>query len=125
MNSRQYFVAAALMLLTGAARAQLTGEIPLSQPQYGPVTLPNQVAPISASDGTNFLVAWADGRESGSNAIYASRVTRSGEILDRTGIRVPNDPDNPSNPNQVIGLFHVDGAFTLFYMHSPSPQQLS
>jgi len=113
------------MLLTGAARAQLTGEIPLSQPQYGPVTLPNQVAPISASDGTNFLVAWADGRESGSNAIYASRVTRSGEILDRTGIRVPNDPDNPSNPNQVIGLFHVDGAFTLFYMHSPSPQQLS
>ncbi len=118
----RHVIAAALMLLASAALAQLTGEIPLSQPQYGPVALTNGVIPFAASDGTNFLVAWLDYRGLGPQAIYATRVTRSGEILDRTGIRLPNDPAKPAAaPTQILGLFHVDGAYTLFYLHGVSP----
>ncbi len=99
------------MLLTGAAGAQPTKEIPLSSPQYGAV---NAGDPFVASDGTNFLVAWVDVR--GPGAICANRVTRTGEILDGTGIRVPTDPADPATrPYAILGLFHVDGVYTLLY----------
>ncbi len=111
MNSRHAFTIAALMLLAGAAGAQPTKEIPLSPPQYGPVS---SADPFVASDGTNFLVAWVDGR--GPSAICANRVTRTGEILDGTGIRVLTDPANPdTRPFAILGLFHVDGVYTLLY----------
>ncbi|HSY48601.1 MAG TPA: hypothetical protein VLC46_07315 [Thermoanaerobaculia bacterium] len=108
---RHSFIAAALILFAATVPAQLTSETPLSQPQYGPVAWTNQRAPVVASDGTDFLVAWLDGR----GTIYANRVTRTGEILDGTGIRVPLAPADPANPYQFLGLFYVDGAYVLFY----------
>jgi hypothetical protein len=112
MISRSLIVAT-LVLLAGAAGAQPLSEVPLSQPQYGPAPR-DQVNPLVASDGTNFLVAWIDNR--GPASIYANRVTRTGEILDGTGIRVPADPSDPAaRPGKLLGLFHIDGAYTLIY----------
>jgi hypothetical protein len=113
MIRRSLLVAAMLVLLAGVAGAQPLIEVPLSTPQYGPAPR-NQVNPLVASDGTNFLVAWIDDR--GPKSIYANRVTRTGEILDGTGIRVPTDPaDAASTPGKLLGLFHIDGAYTLIY----------
>ncbi|HEX9457673.1 MAG TPA: hypothetical protein VGA84_00935, partial [Thermoanaerobaculia bacterium] len=120
MNSRHSFIAAALMLFASAIPAQLTRENPLSRPQYGPLDLSVQVTPFAASDGTDFLVAWLDGRGS----IYANRVTGSGEILDGTGIRIPFDSPE-SAPYRLLGLFYADGVYTLLYKNydlaSPPP----
>jgi hypothetical protein len=110
MTWRSLIVAATLVLLAAAAGAQLTSDIPLSQPQYGPAPR-DQVNPLVASDGTDFLVAWIDNR--GPASIYASRVTRTGEILDSMGIRVPADP--AATPGKLLGLFSIDGAYTLIY----------
>jgi hypothetical protein len=113
MTSRLILIAATLMMLAGAGAAQITSEKPLSQPLFG--NAPNdQVNPLVASDGTDFLVAWIDYRGPGS--IYLSRVAYTGTILDGTGIRVPTDPnDGASRPGQLLGLFHIDGAYTLIY----------
>ena len=102
-----------LMLLASAAAAQLTNETPLSQPQYGPAPS-DQYRPVVASDGTNFLVAWLDGRAL-PGSIYANRVTRDGQVLDGTGIRVAIDPTSANA--RLLGLFYVDGAYTLIYAY--------
>jgi hypothetical protein len=39
-----------------------------------------------AFDGTNYLVAWADGRRGDSADVYAARVTKGGDVLDPQGI---------------------------------------
>ena len=39
-----------------------------------------------AFDGTNYLVAWADGRRGDSADVYAARVTKDGSVLDPQGI---------------------------------------
>lgn len=41
-----------------------------------------------AFDGTNYLVAWADGRRNDSADIYAARVTSDGNVLDPQGFPV-------------------------------------
>src|SRR5690349_13880195 len=41
-----------------------------------------------ATDGTDFLVAWADFRASTTRSLLATRVTRNGEVLDPLGIRI-------------------------------------
>jgi hypothetical protein len=46
-----------------------------------------QCAPATASDGTDFLVAWQDWR-SGSYDIYCARVSQSGTVLDTAGVAV-------------------------------------
>jgi hypothetical protein len=113
MISRSLIVISALLLFASVAGAQPLSEVPLSTPQYGPAPR-DQVNPLVASDGTNFLVAWIDNR--GPASIYASRVTRTGEILDGTGIRLPTDPADPaSTPGKLLGLFHIDSAYTLIY----------
>jgi len=44
--------------------------------------------PSVAFDGTNYLVAWADGRRNDSADIYAARVTKGGSVLDPQGFPV-------------------------------------
>ncbi|HKO57383.1 MAG TPA: hypothetical protein VJ276_16025 [Thermoanaerobaculia bacterium] len=70
-----------------AALAVSGAEIPLSAPVYGPAEL-IQFHPQVASDGDNFLVIWNDLRGSAYTNLYATRVTASGEVLDKTNIRV-------------------------------------
>jgi len=113
MATRLFIITMILMLLAGAAAAQLTNETPLSQPQYGPAPSV-QSSPVVASDGTDFLVAWLDWRAM-PGSIYANRVTRDGHVLDGTGIRVAVDPASANA--RLVGLFYIDGAYTLIYAY--------
>jgi hypothetical protein len=53
-----------------------------------------QTDPAVGFDGTNFLVAWVDGRWS-PMAIYAARLTPAGEVLDHFGFRVSDASTQP------------------------------
>src|SRR6185312_15866710 len=48
----------------------------------------NETAATAATDGSNFLVAWSDGRDSGGPFIYANGVTATGVHLSGTDHRV-------------------------------------
>ncbi|MFT3764548.1 MAG: hypothetical protein QM820_03380 [Minicystis sp.] len=48
----------------------------------------DQVTPSVAWDGTNWLVVWNDGRQSGYYYVIGTRVTTSGTILDPGGITI-------------------------------------
>jgi hypothetical protein len=78
-------------LLTVASFAQ---ELPLTGVQYGPAPF-QRVSPQMASDGTNFLVAWRDGRgANGYEPIVAARVSADGRLLDEpTAIAIPDAHD--------------------------------
>lgn len=69
----------------GVDAASVTAEQPLSAPVYGAAD-GDQTNPSIASDGSNYLVVWDDGRAR-SSGMYAARVSASGELLDHTGIR--------------------------------------
>ena len=97
-----------------AAPAQVTNETALSEPQYGPAPS-DQSAPVVATDGTDFLVAWIDARAI-PVAIYANRVTADGRVIDGTGIRIPVEQQNFPN-GRLIGAFYVEGAYTIIYSY--------
>ena len=63
-----------------------TATIPISEVKN------QQYLPAVASDGTNFLVVWADSR-SGIVDIYGSRVTSAGTVLDSSGIAIDTAKD--------------------------------
>lgn len=60
-------------------------------------TIP-ELAPVVASDGTNWVVTWQDGYDDG--RLNATRVSPSGNLLDGSGVSVviANFPDQPVNP---------------------------
>lgn len=78
--------------MTAAVAAQ---EVPLTGVQYGPAPFDRQ-NPQVASDGTNFLAAWRDGRTSnGDRSIFAARFAPDGRLLDEpTAIAVPDARDD-------------------------------
>ena len=71
-----------LVVLAFSASAQVR-EIPIATPQYGPAE-GDQLGPMAATNGIDFLVAWSDSRVSSS--VFATRITREGTVLDPTGI---------------------------------------
>ena len=48
----------------------------------------DQSATSVAFDGTNYLVAWQDGRSSASQDVYGARVSQAGAVLDATGVPI-------------------------------------
>jgi hypothetical protein len=61
-------------------------EHPVTEPVYGQA--PGwRALPAATSDGENYLAAWYDSRTF-PNAVYAARLDRRGNVLDRTGIRL-------------------------------------
>src|SRR5947207_2344244 len=83
---KKLLLSVVIAILVPAAHAAIN-EKPASDVIYGPA--PNyQYDPLIASDGTNFLIVWLDER-SFPSAMYAARMTRQGELLDPTGIRIP------------------------------------
>ncbi|HVR42327.1 MAG TPA: hypothetical protein VMS56_02680 [Thermoanaerobaculia bacterium] len=70
-----------LLFAVAGHAAVVFPEVPVSAPVYGPAS-GNQNEPGIASDGTDFLVVWSDDR----SGLHATRLSRTGEILDGTGI---------------------------------------
>ncbi len=57
--------------------------------------------PATASNGTNYLVAWQDDRDSATNGadIYGVRVSAGGAILDPAAIPISTAPEDQTSPN--------------------------
>jgi MYXO-CTERM domain-containing protein len=68
----------------------------------------DQISPSIAFDGTNYLVAWSDGRW-GTPDIYATRVSPAGLVLDASGIGVSSMTPNAQTTPRVAfdGTNHV------------------
>ncbi|HYH96685.1 Ig-like domain-containing protein, partial [Hyalangium sp.] len=62
-----------------------------------------QVDPSVAFDGSRYLVAWYDSRtDSGGPDIYGTRVTRTGLVLDPTGLSISNPSTDSSQVFPVV-----------------------
>ena len=72
------------LLLATTVHPRIIGEHPVSEPIY--TNAPGgKYPPIIASDGDGFLEVWNDYRSLNA-ALYAARVTASGQVLDPNGI---------------------------------------
>lgn len=58
----------------------------------------NQIAPVSAYDGSNFMVVWV-GFDPGGFGVYAKRVSPSGAVVDSVPIQLCYDPAPKYNPS--------------------------
>lgn len=59
----------------------------------------DQLKPAVAFDGTNYLVTWEDYRGANAPDIYAARVTKSGAVLDPSGIVVSSQDSEQVAPD--------------------------
>ncbi len=57
-----------------------------------------QKMPCVASNGTDYLIAWADLRSGTDNGVYASRVSAAGQVLDTVGLRVSTGVSSDEEP---------------------------
>ncbi|MDI7266687.1 MAG: hypothetical protein QME96_01675, partial [Myxococcota bacterium] len=55
--------------------------------------------PAVAFDGTNYFVAWEDGRAGDSTDIYGTRVGPDGTVLDPGGLRLSSSPASDQKPS--------------------------
>ena len=62
----------------------------------------DQANPAVASDGTNFLVVWHDGRTDPYSHIYGARVSAQGTVLDPNGIAICTAFSNQSDAAVVL-----------------------
>jgi hypothetical protein len=72
-------------------------EHPVSDPVLGPAS-GAQDAPAVAFDGTNYLVVWDDYRSATSIGVFGARVSRTGVLLDPTGIAIATGPGDHAGP---------------------------
>jgi hypothetical protein len=77
-----------------------------------------QTEPEIAFDGSNYMVVWLDLRVTGSNIVYASRVTQSGVVLDPGGIQV--GPENGTNQKQPSIKF-IGNKYFVVWGHLVAP----
>ena len=64
-----------------------------------------QVAPAVAASGTNYVVVWQDGRNSGTTGadLYGARVGTTGAVLDAGGIPINTGPFDQQSPKLASG----------------------
>jgi hypothetical protein len=96
----------------GSARVSAAGVVSASTPVSGAVG--DQTTPAIAYDGTRYLVAWADRRATTHWAIYASRVTKFGAVVDASGIPVAMDAADDEFP-----VVSANGAFLVAWQRHP------
>jgi hypothetical protein len=64
-----------------------------------------QWAPKLSFDGTNYLVAWQDGRNGDGSTfdVYGARVSPAGSVLDASGIPISTAPNSQLTPSIAFG----------------------
>jgi hypothetical protein len=84
-------------------------EIATDTPVYVLSTANFQQAPVVGFNGTDYLVVWSDARAaSGEQALYATRVSQAGTVLDPSGIEVSAADVGPP-PEQFFAAVASDG----------------
>lgn len=73
------------LLLAFVVAVPVFSEVPISDPVAGRGAR-WQTSPASATDGRDFLLTWVDARSGDDGAVYASRVTAGGAVLDPEGL---------------------------------------
>lgn len=66
-----------------------------------------QTVPAVASNGTDFLVAWADERHSEGPSVYAARVDANGTVLDPLGILLTTAHEGTEVYNALLDVEHL------------------
>jgi hypothetical protein len=74
--------------------------------------------PDVAFDGNNYMVVWSDLRFAGNNAVYGTRVTPAGAILDPAGIQI--GPVNGTYQKEPSIIF-IDDKYFVVWGHLTSP----
>ena len=74
--------------------------------------------PDVAFDGNNYMVVWSDLRFAGNNAVYGTRVTPGGSILDPAGIQI--GPVNGTYQKEPSIIF-IDDKYFVVWGHLTSP----
>jgi hypothetical protein len=74
--------------------------------------------PDVAFDGANYMVIWSDLRFAGNNAVYGTRVTPGGVILDPAGIQI--GPVNGTYQKEPSIIF-IDDKYFVVWGHLTSP----
>jgi len=110
---RHLLIFSFVILLAATGLSQTVIEQPAASPIYGPAPS-DQFGSVVGSNGTDFLVAWFDGR-AWLPAIYATRVSTDGRVLDGTGIRIPLQIGNFNA--RLVGAFWIDDAYTVIYAY--------
>ena len=77
-----------------------------------------QSDPDVAFDGNNYMVIWSDLRFAGNNAVYGTRVTPAGSILDPAGIQI--GPVNGTYQKEPSIIF-IDDKYFVVWGHLTSP----
>lgn len=88
-----------IVLPAAAADLVFSPERPLSASAFGPAA-GNQSFPGAASDGRQFLVVWKDSRMGG--AIFGSRVSPAGQVLDLGGLLISEAPGTGSADPSIV-----------------------
>lgn len=108
-HPRSLSCALAASLLLGAAAASaappvLSPEIPLSAPSFGPPP-GNQQGAAVASDGSTYLVVWADDRSQADTSydIRGARVLADGTVLDPLNLLLQQGPAVEDSPAIAFG----------------------
>lgn len=99
------------IISTASATQPFRPEIPVAPPALEPA---GGSAPRMATDGVDFLVAWAFGRAQ--NGVYATRVSASGDVLDPTGIRLGDI--SPYLTFIPITVLYVGGNYAVMWFNS-------
>lgn len=80
-----------------AAAPTIAGEVAVDGWLPGTTGTPANAQAI-AFDGTNYLVVWADARDSNATDIWGARISATGAILDSDGIRIAAAPGFQADP---------------------------
>ncbi|HEY2322754.1 MAG TPA: hypothetical protein VGJ82_07810, partial [Thermoanaerobaculia bacterium] len=99
----------ALLLAFALTASAQVRETPVASAPLGPPE-GSQDQPIVGSNGSDFFVVWSDAR----GGTFGTRVTRDGEVLDKTGIHL-------SNSVFPIAVLWCGGAYNVLFYEGGGP----
>ena len=104
------------------APAVLTAAVAVDTPSLGPVSAAQD--PVSATDGVNQVVVWADARTKRVGRLFAARLAPDGTVLDPAGVQLDEAPSGFFSASIVwAGSFYF--VCDQRYLNAPTGQTVS